>query len=147
MSYLKTRWEYFLTVEDRSAIPTTTTNVLLSPDLPSSLRQLHQAVPAVHRTFIIGGASLYTESLLLPPSSTAVVDRILLTRIMAPSFDDCDVFMPDFQNDPSQTKAPWKRALHQELQEWVGFEVPKGIQEEKGIQYEFQMWTRICENA
>lgn len=87
---------------------------------------------------------LYTESLLLPSSGPAFVDRILLTRILVPSFDGCDVFMPDFAHDSSLQEAgeTWAQASHEELQGWVGFEVPEGVQEEKGVQYEFQMWVR-----
>lgn len=43
--------------------------------------------------------------------------------------------MPEFITDE------WKQASHQELQEWVGVEVPSGVQEENGVNYEFQMWT------
>jgi len=86
----------------------------------------------IHRTFIIGGASIYRESL-------PIVDRVLLTRIVSPAFEECDVFMPDFLAD---TGANWQRAPHTELQDWVGFDVPEAEQEEKEIKYEFQMWVR-----
>jgi dihydrofolate reductase len=49
------------------------------------------------------------------------------------------VFLDDFQTDG---KAEWKRVSHKTLEEWVGFEVPEGEQEENGIKYEFQMWIR-----
>jgi len=96
----------------------------------------------VSRGFIIGGASLYAESLALPPSSpVGFVDRILLTRILSPAFEECDVFMPDFLGGTNEGNG-WTKAAHDALQEWVGFEVAEGVQEEKGIQYEFQMWVR-----
>ncbi|KAI0094863.1 dihydrofolate reductase-like domain-containing protein [Irpex rosettiformis] len=125
-------------------LATTSTHAHLSLDLPASLEKISQADSALHRIFVIGGASLYTESLLLPTSDPAFVDRILLTRILSPAFEDCDVFMPDFLrgNLGREVVMAWKRASHNELQEWVGFEVPEGVQEEKGIKYEFQMWTR-----
>ncbi|KAI0788437.1 dihydrofolate reductase-like domain-containing protein [Abortiporus biennis] len=113
----------------------------LFPDLSQALNEISTrniGGNTIHRSFIIGGASLYKDSLLLSPNETAYVDRILLTRILAPSFDDCDVYMPDFQSEGQA----WTRASHGELQEWVGFEVSEGIQEENGIKYEFQMWTR-----
>lgn len=88
----------------------------------------------VHRHFIIGGASLYTESLALPPSGPAFVDRLLLTRILSPEFE-CDTFMADITQE-------WRKTDHQSLVEWVGFEVAEGVQEENGVQYEFQMWIR-----
>lgn len=73
----------------------------------------------------------------------AKLDRILLTRIMSPAFDQCDVFMPDFLADrTSNDGLGWVRASHADLQTWVDFEIPEGLQEENGIQYEFQMWLR-----
>ncbi|EIM80372.1 uncharacterized protein STEHIDRAFT_87351 [Stereum hirsutum FP-91666 SS1] len=105
----------------------------------------------IHHAFIIGGATLHNESLALPPDPTtaAFVDRVLLTRILEPAFEDCNVFMPDFLTSQGESGAraaeegvQWNRAPHEELSEWVGFEVPKGVQEEKGVKYEFQMWVR-----
>jgi dihydrofolate reductase len=28
--------------------------------------------------------------------------------------------------------------------DWLGFEVPEEVQEERGVKYEFQMWTRCA---
>lgn len=114
--------------------------IYLHCDLNSALKRASSSSsgePKIHRSFVIGGASLYAEVLNLPPSSPAFVDRILLTRIISPAFEDCDVFMPDFSAGEG-----WAQALHAELRTWVGFDVPEGIQEEKGVQYEFQMWVR-----
>ncbi|KAI0756945.1 dihydrofolate reductase [Daedaleopsis nitida] len=102
---------------------------------------------SIHRTFIIGGASLYRDTLAIPPDSSSFVDRVLLTRILSPEFEDCDVFMPRFldaevDKEGYNDTRPWRLASHDELQEWVGFEVPARVQEENGIQYEFQMWVR-----
>jgi len=65
------------------------------------------------------------------------LDRILLTRILDPAFEQCDVFLPDFQQE-----GVWKEAEHRELVDWAGFDVPEGIQEEKGVKYVYQMWVR-----
>jgi dihydrofolate reductase len=102
------------------------------------------AGPQVSRGFIIGGASLYAESLALPASSpVGFVDRILLTRILSPAFDECDVFMPDFLGDTNAENGNgWTRAPHEALEAWVGSEVAQGAQEENGVKYEFQMWVR-----
>lgn len=91
----------------------------------------------IHRVFLIGGASLYSECLDLPAGSGGFVDRILLTRIAEPAFDDCDVFMPDFEK-----QGGWRRAEHTELVQWVGAAVAEGMQDEGGVKYEFQMWVR-----
>ncbi|TFY66935.1 hypothetical protein EVG20_g4156 [Dentipellis fragilis] len=89
----------------------------------------------------------YAEALALRASApdAPFVDRVLLTRILAPAFEDCDVHMPDFLAGTSgEEAAAWRRASHEELQAWVGGEVTEGVQEERGVQYEFQMWVR-CE--
>lgn len=97
----------------------------------------------VHRLFVIGGSFLYHEALALGsqhsncPSLRA--DRILITRLYNPEFD-CDVFFPDVLGG-----AEWIKASHEEHSAWVGFEVPKGIQTENGIEFEFQMWIRSSE--
>ena len=96
----------------------------------------------IHRTFVIGGASLYRDTLSLSPSSGSFVDRVLLTRILSPAFENCDVFMPDFLASREGEGQMWRRASHEELEEWVGFKVAAGTQEENGVQYEFQMWVR-----
>ena len=93
----------------------------------------------INRRFIIGGASLYRETLALEPLTpiSSVVDRILLTRILSPAFEDCDVFFPEFRNAPG-----WSQTTHEALEAWVGFEVANGVQNENGVEYEFQMWIR-----
>ncbi|PCH33674.1 hypothetical protein WOLCODRAFT_62474 [Wolfiporia cocos MD-104 SS10] len=122
---------------------TVTAPVFLHSSLETALdRTSHseKLQTSAHRSFIIGGASLYRDTLALPPSSSSCVDRVLLTRILSPAFEQCDVYMPDFLSAASES--PWRRSTHEELQTWAGFEVPEGVQEENGVQYEFQMWTR-----
>ncbi|KAJ7225535.1 dihydrofolate reductase-like domain-containing protein [Mycena pura] len=109
--------------------------------LEAAIVRVHSEPHSIHRAFIIGGASLYTEGLALPPSSVGFVDRILLTRILSPAFEECDVFMPDFLGGTQGTNG-WTMATHDALQEWVGFDVTEGVQEENGVEYEFQMWVR-----
>jgi dihydrofolate reductase len=113
--------------------------------LHSALTRLSESDDTIHRNFVIGGASLYSEVLALSSVSQAtpaLLDRILLTRIISPAFEQCDVFMPDFLAYQTSEGSGWLRALHTELEAWVGFDVPEGVQEENGIQYEFQMWVR-----
>ncbi|KAJ6604629.1 dihydrofolate reductase-like domain-containing protein [Mycena vulgaris] len=110
--------------------------------LEAAIARINSERDSISRGFIIGGASLYAESLALAPSSSiGFVDRILLTRISSPAFDECDVFMPDFLGGTEGGNS-WKMAGHDALQAWVGFEVAEGVQEENGIRYEFQMWVR-----
>ena len=119
--------------------------VYLHTSLDSALERLSQpdlVEAPIHRSFVIGGASLYRETLALLPTSQTLVDRVLLTRVLSPAFEECDVFMPDFVGDGERAGKPWRQASHKELQEWAGFEVAAGTQEENGVQYEFQMWVR-----
>jgi len=119
-------------------------NAHLRTTLASALEQLQSSddeAKPLYRAFIIGGAALYSEALALPISSPAFVDRILLTRIISPDFENCDTFMPDFIKDKDSAPS-WERASHVEFEDWVGSVVPEGIQEENGVQYEFQMWRR-----
>ena len=121
--------------------------IYLHSDLHSALKRLSDSDKTIHRSFIIGGASVYAEVLTLSSAShlipPAISDRILLTRIMSPAFEQCDVFMPDFRADKtSKDGVGWQRAPHADLQAWAEFEVPEYVQEENGVQYEFQMWVR-----
>jgi len=120
------------------------------PDFTASLAFLDAHSTRIHRHFVIGGASLYSEALALPATAHAHVNRVLLTRVLAPAFEDCDVFVPELagmvdghaQGYGVDSDPVWRRASHVELCEWAGFDVPGGVQEEKGVRYEFQMWVR-----
>jgi len=119
----------------------TETPLFLRNNLGSALDLLLQM--PIHRTFVIGGVSVYTDTLALPSSSNTFVDRVLLTRIASPAFQDCDVHLPDFLSDTdAEGNAVWTRTRHEELKEWTGVDVPQGIQTENAVEYEFQMWTR-----
>jgi dihydrofolate reductase len=112
--------------------------VLRGTSVYDALEKISKGTTAsINRVFLIGGAQLYNECLTLPISNTVHVDRVLLTRIHEPAFDECDTFMSDVASSPE-----WNRASHEELEAWVGMDVPSGMQQENGVQYEFQMWTR-----
>ena len=114
--------------------------VVLKDSLKSALAHLEELNTKIHRTFVIGGAALYNETLSLSFSSSEPgLDRILLTRILSPEFKECDTYFQDICKENSEE---WTKTTHVTLQEWMGFEVPEGEQEEKGIKYEFQMWVR-----
>jgi len=118
-------------------LPPSTTPAYLHTDLQSAIARI-SSTDDIDRAFIIGGASIYRDTL-------ALVDRILLTRILSPAFDDCDVFMPDLQSDTTVVdgvRYGWTRASHADLQTWVGFKVSDGVQKQNEIEFEFQMWVR-----
>jgi dihydrofolate reductase len=115
-------------------------SAFLETSLQSALQHLtNYSDKPIYRRFVIGGTSIFKEALSLDKSGkTDYVDRILLTRISSPAFDDCDVFMPDFV---AQDKA-WRKMTHKELEDWAGFGVAEGNQVENGVEYEFEMWER-----
>lgn len=140
----------FLSIFFRHLIDRATTRTSSNPSTPVHLcSNLTLAVELasqadIHRRFIIGGVSLISET-LNPISSSptpCIADRVLLTRILAPDFPQCDVFIPDFLGASEEGETEWKQATHDELVQWTGFDVPAGVQEEKGVSYEFQMWLR-----
>lgn len=93
----------------------------------------------VARVFVIGGAQIYGAALQLPG---AVARRILLTRVL--SDFECDAFfsLALGGDGAGGDGSGWKRNSKAELDSWTGEQVPEGIQEENGTQYEFQMWER-----
>jgi dihydrofolate reductase len=106
-------------------------------DRPSSSPTSDRA----NRIFLIGGSQIYTQCLDQPPTSHPLVDRILLTRILSPAYDECDVFLPDFSAQDGEGKQ-WRRTGHKELVDWVGWDVPEGVVQEKGVEYRYEMWVR-----
>jgi dihydrofolate reductase len=88
--------------------------------------------PRVNHVFVAGGAQLYVAAL---PHA----DRMLLTRITTPSFDDCDTFFPRWTTDPS-----WHLCSHEALESWLGIKVPEGETEEDDgrVAYRMEMWER-----
>jgi dihydrofolate reductase len=64
----------------------------------------------------------------------AKCSHILLTRVK--SKIDCDTFFPVIKD------TDFRRADHQELEEYVQQEVPQGVQKFKELEYEFTMYVR-----
>lgn len=62
---------------------------------------------SIFRVFVIGGAQLYTDLLSLD-SSVATVDKLLVTRILAPRYE-CDAYFPEFRTQ-EQYRADSERA-------------------------------------
>ncbi|GAA5848476.1 hypothetical protein JCM9279_006577 [Rhodotorula babjevae] len=130
--------------------------VSLLRDLPPT--SFADSAAPLDRVFLIGGAQLYNsvleEAASAPSSSSSpyLVDRVLLTRLST-EYPDCDTYLHDFASDttPDGDKQMWRRASHDELRAWAGWDVPEGAQreqdklvkgEDKVVGYEFQMWVR-----
>lgn len=93
---------------------------------------LRRADAEVGTVFVIGGADIYTAAVRMEECK-----RILLTRIHTDF--ECDTFFP---LDLGQEGGGWVKRGKRELDEWVGEEVPGGVQVEGGVEYEFEMWER-----
>lgn len=123
----------------------------LASSLEQAVELLQSDTKKLNRTFLIGGAQLYNQSLSPSPSTSSssqlpyLVNRVLLTRLLT-EYEGCDTFLHPFTED-----SEWKRASHDELKDWAGWDVPEGVQkekdrmvkdEEKIVEYEFQMWVK-----
>ena len=127
-------------VISRSAqIPTTTTeqDVVMAPSLEHALSYLGGRRDGegvgIGKVFVIGGGEIYGAALKLKETR-----RILVTRVL--SEFECDTFFPLVLGGEGGEE--WKRSGKEGMDEWVGEEVPGGVQEEGGTEYEFQMWER-----
>jgi dihydrofolate reductase len=86
------------------------------------------------RVFVIGGGEIYRAALEMREAR-----RVLLTRVR--SEFECDTFFP-VKLDEVDGETGWRRAGQDEMDAWVGEEVPRGVQAEAGTEYEFEMWER-----
>ncbi|MCJ1438627.1 dihydrofolate reductase [Xylographa pallens] len=91
------------------------------------------------RVFVIGGAEIYAAALGL-----ANCRRVLLTRVWTEF--ECDTFFPvrlggagDWGGGDGRG---WVQRSKEELDRWVGEDVPEGRREEKGVEWEFEMWEK-----
>ncbi|KAK3902356.1 dihydrofolate reductase-like domain-containing protein [Staphylotrichum tortipilum] len=111
-----------------------TPQALLAPSLPTALHSLTTPAlsPALGRVFIIGGAQIYASALEL-----AQAKRVLLTRVLTEF--ECDTFFPV---ELKEGGGEWRRCGVEEMDAWVGEVVPRGKQEEGGVEYVFEMWER-----
>lgn len=103
-------------------------------------QQQQEQQQKVGKVFVIGGGQIYGAALKLPKE---VSKRILLTRVLSPEFE-CDTFFPLELKEEGEASGSeeWVRKSKEELDQFVGEEVPEGLQVENGTEYEFQMWER-----
>lgn len=100
----------------------------------------------VGRVFIIGGAQMYSLAFAHPAARW-----VLLTEVSkvgdgggSRSGDDgndqfdCDTFLQEFREEGQG----WKRRGHDELCAFVGEDVPKGVQAEGEVGFEYQLWGK-----
>lgn len=95
-------------------------NVLLYSNLESAMLHLEQSYlnKQIETVWIIGGSGVYKEAIASPRCN-----RIYLTKILQQF--ECDTFFPEIPADFHEVKFDQK--------------IPKGIQEEGGVQYEYKV--------
>ncbi|KAK4202721.1 putative dihydrofolate reductase [Triangularia verruculosa] len=113
---------------------------LWAGSLEKALQWVDGEEEEVGRVFVIGGAEIYRAALGLKEAR-----RVLLTRVDREW--ECDAFFPlELKEDGEGGE--WRRAGQEEMDAWVGEEVPRGRQVEKAgteeeTGYEFEMWERV----
>ena len=108
---------------------------LVAESVSDALSQLQRSQPSgveIDKVIVIGGASIYEQSLKLKEAR-----HVLLTKIQKEY--DCDTF---FSEDLGSGK--WKKASVSELKEFTGEEFEEGVEvEEKGVKFEFCLYNRV----
>jgi dihydrofolate reductase len=87
----------------------------------------------VGKVFVIGGAQIYKTAL-----EDMHTKRILLTRVLTDF--ECDTVFPVTLS--GNGGGEWKKKSKEELDQWVGEEVPDGVQDENDVEYVFEMYER-----
>lgn len=102
------------------------------PSLASAVTRLAYSAD-IARAFVIGGAEIYTAAL-----AERLTKRILLTRVLTDF--ECDTFFPTDLSEESGSE--WQKKSKKELDQWVGEQLPDGVQDENGVRYLFEMYER-----
>lgn len=86
------------------------------------------------KIFIIGGSQIY--NLLILDSR---VDNLLVTQV---HFVGEDADKPQMDTFLDWDLSKWKRLEHDKLEQYVGLDVPRGLNEEGSYNYEYTMWEK-----
>lgn len=140
---LKDRTNIVITRQDPSSMANVPQDVVIATSIEHGLRAFEQEVsegrslPA-GRAFVIGGSSIYEAALNLPQTK-----HILLTRVRRDY--DCDTFFPVDLEGPGKG-VDWQRKNREELQDFVGEELPESPTKEgehdDEVEYEFCLYQR-----
>ncbi|KAJ1921035.1 hypothetical protein H4219_000893 [Mycoemilia scoparia] len=85
----------------------------------------------IQDVFAIGGHGVYKASMESPNQV-----ELFLTRVQFPEADSCDTFFPEINSNI------FSRQSFEALQERVPFEIQKGVVQENGLQYEYQLFLK-----
>ncbi|KAJ4292309.1 hypothetical protein N0V88_005941 [Collariella sp. IMI 366227] len=124
---LRKEMAYFARVTKRlpshppSAAPTAQNAVIMGRKTWESIPERFRPLPGrVSRVFVIGGGQIYAAALRLKEAR-----RVLLTRVR--SEFECDTFFP-LRLEEGKEGTRWRRAGQEEMDKWVGEEVPRGAE-------------------
>ncbi|KAJ1720568.1 dihydrofolate reductase [Coemansia erecta] len=87
----------------------------------------------IDRVFVCGGRGVYAEALGAPGHVQILRTDVRLDEEEAKK---CDVFFPEVDQQL------FVRQTHERLEQVAGVPVPRGLQTEAGIQYEFQLYEK-----
>jgi len=98
-------------------------DAIVCNSLPDAIEKISQEPlkSKVEQVWVIGGSSIYKAAMESPNFY-----RLHLTRVK--KHFDCDTFFPEIPKNCTLVKDP---------------EVPEGIQEEKGINFEFEVYEKL----
>ena len=105
--------------------------VLTATSLDDALAKL-SAREEVERIFVIGGAEIYRVAL-----DHSFTQSVLLTRIDTKF--EVDTFFPV---ELAKEGVGWIKMGREALSNFVGEEVPEGVQREGGIEFEYELWQK-----
>ncbi|KAI8320165.1 hypothetical protein GQ54DRAFT_264042 [Martensiomyces pterosporus] len=112
---------------------------VVESSISSALKHIDQlnenedgAAVRVDRVFIVGGSGIYEEALHMDSHHV----QVLLTRVQFPDAELCDTFFPEIPKDKFALQS------HERLEEVATFAVPRGVQRESGLDYEFLLYEK-----
>ena len=107
--------------------------MLVAGGVEDAVKKLDERKAEVGRTYVIGGAEIYKAAL-----EAGGVRWVLITRVREGDGFGCDTFFP-----VKLEEGGWEKKSWEELCAFTGEEVPKGIQKEGNIEFEFELWEKI----
>lgn len=105
--------------------------VELVSDLDQAFRRAEMLVKEDGRIFMLGGQTLYEQSIDLPECT-----HVLITNVYSSVPVPCDTFIPKI--DPSV----FRLATHEELELFLKESVPMGKHSYENFEYEFILYIR-----
>ncbi|KAL8674786.1 MAG: hypothetical protein Q9168_000767 [Polycauliona sp. 1 TL-2023] len=115
-------------------------DIIVASSITEGLQRLQEQHQDLGRVFVIGGAEIYKQAIMLPATK-----RTLWTRLNGEW--ECDTWFPerivgDDVGEDSRKRNGWKRRTRGELEDWVQEEGVGGLRKEGDAEFEVSMWER-----